>query len=499
MKSNTSKIIFSFSFSKTLVLLLTSLIGTLVIASLVTAFGFPEPYIHDEFAYLLGADTFLQGRLTNPTPPFSEFFETFHVNMEPTYHSKYPPGQSVFLALGKLLSGMEIYGVWLSFILAAVAVAWALLAVFPPRWAFLGGLLAIANSTLLLKWAFSFWGGSVAMLGGALLMGGLLRLYQNPRVSGALWMSLGLVILAFSRPLEGLITAGIVLLFYLATLVKSGQDFSGIRKNYKVLGVIFLTGILILAMNLFYNKMLTGAALTFPHGNWNASESSHEMIRAYQGSQLTTVWFRLQRFFTVFMGPFLWLPTLLVFRRIRDPRILAAAFAVLIVSVYSVMTSRAWPHYIAPIAPFVIGLQVAGCKILFQWKIGNTRTGLILMSLLLTLHYGREIHAVLTQGRTIHFEAFREQGAVFKRDLDRFLEEKPGKHIILVRYLEGHSLHREYVYNRADIPSAKVIWAREMSQEENRGLFEAYPDRQIWLLQLRNFPVEMSVLEESER
>src|SRR5688500_11208538 len=69
-------------------------LGTLLPAAFGLVAGIPEPMIHDERSYVLGADTLAAGRLTNPSPARPEFFEAPHVLVTPTYQSKYPPGQA---------------------------------------------------------------------------------------------------------------------------------------------------------------------------------------------------------------------------------------------------------------------------------------------------------------------------------------------------------------------------------------------------------------------
>jgi len=70
----------------------------------------PDPAIHDEFSYLLMSDTFARGRLANPTHPMWHHFETFQVNMVPTYVSKYYPAQGIFWRLAKCCSGIRSGG-----------------------------------------------------------------------------------------------------------------------------------------------------------------------------------------------------------------------------------------------------------------------------------------------------------------------------------------------------------------------------------------------------
>ena len=129
----------------------------------------PHPFSPNDFSFLLAADTFSSGRLTNTTPVMWVHLETMHVTMTPTYMSMYFPAQGLILAAGKVLTDMLGLAFWRRPRLCAPPSSGCCRC--GPSWALLGGVLAILRLGLFSYWIDSYSGaGSIAALGGALLL-----------------------------------------------------------------------------------------------------------------------------------------------------------------------------------------------------------------------------------------------------------------------------------------------------------------------------------------
>jgi hypothetical protein len=63
------------------------------------------------------------------------------------------------------------------------------------------------------------------------------------------------------------------------------------------------------------------------------------------------------------------------------------------------------------------------------------------------------------------------------------LAESEGRQLVFVRYWPQHIFQEEWVFNEADIDSARVVWARDLGPDENRKLQSYYPGRNVWLLE----------------
>jgi hypothetical protein len=168
------------------------------------------------------------------------------------------------LALGQVIGGHPIVGVWISMGLAYAATYWMLLGWLPAWLAMMGVMVAAFHPSILVQWGWSYWGGAVAMLGGALVFGGLRRVVRQPRPRDALLLGTGLAVLANSRPFEGLVAslpvAGVLLGWMVGKRCPPTRVLLR-RVGLTILGILTCTA----AAMAFYNFRVTGHPLHMPY------------------------------------------------------------------------------------------------------------------------------------------------------------------------------------------------------------------------------------------
>jgi len=79
--------------------------------------------------------------------------------------------------------------------------------------------------------------------------------------------------------------------------------------------------------------------------------------------------------------------------------------------------------------------------------------------------------------------------SVPREEIEKKLEMLPGKSLVVVSYkLRGNAtIPGEWIYNAADIKSAKVVWAWDMGAK-NQELFDYFNDRQVWKIEVSATP-----------
>jgi len=197
----------------------------------------------------------------------------------------------------------------------------------------------------------------------------------------------------------------------------------------------------------------------------------------------------------------------------------------------SFLVKLALPHYFAPGACLVLYLQVDGLRRIWDWNPQDGASRLLSRSeRRRQAGEGKSVHWLVPRLRTLvcflpivcvfslvmrveaRLNGWKEDPegpdrsallmndwSLKRADLEHWLEQQPGQHLVFVWYSAHHQIANEWVYNHADLLHSKVIWARNLGVEHNKLLLQKMPERTAWLVDADHRDPQLIAYSEIER
>jgi hypothetical protein len=335
-------------------------------------------------------------------------------------------------------------------------------------------------------------------------------------------MAIGLIILANSRPYEGLalsLPVAVILLMWMM-----GKHRPPLKLSLR--NVVFPMAA-ILAVGAFaggyYNHRVTGSAFKMPYQVNQATygqaplflwqkprpqpayhhplmrEFYTQYLKSYQNERTPRgLWTRMMGIILLcwlsFIGPALSIPLVAFPYARRDRRVQPALWILGIFMLAILCETWIQCHYFAPAMGlfFLIVLQCMRHLAKWHWRqfmVGSALVRAVPLICVFMVVMRLSLIPSRAPGAPLGPQDHLTRSAILQK-----LDSLPGKQLVIVHYDANHYAGDEWVYNSADIDHSKVLWARDMGTADNQELLRYFSARKSWMLQADQTPPRLDPL-----
>jgi hypothetical protein len=332
-----------------------------------------------------------------------------------------------------------------------------------------------------------------------------------PRRRDAILLGLGLAMHLIARPYES------IFLFLAAALFWAPWRPAEMKAAARFLPEVAVPLLLALALLAVQNKQVTGSFATMPEAlsqyqygvpaalTFQAKATPHlpltdqqlmdyKMQRSFLGERTETLGsfllrleYRVRYYRFFFLAP-LYLALGAFLSALGERRFRWVALTLVLFALGTNFFPAFQLHYVAAVTCLFVLVSVVGLeRIARRWPEAARLVALVCAAQFV---FWYNLHAFFDTAewsaavrRYETWDSINHGNPERRIFVNQQLDGVPGKVLVFVRYSPRHIFQDEWVYNRAAIDDARIVWARDLGDAENRQLLRYYPDRTALVLE----------------